>query len=291
MLVPDRARRVAEELGIRLHRFEPLVPNGAGKGRTCFAETATGEPVVVKWHAHGWERLPGAIGRSEELIRRGYPVARTLVHGPALGGYGLVQERLTGLPATLGPSPSVLDEVRAIVELQAARAGTRLSSPCWTAAAVRDDAMGWWRSAGQRSPAAADLCACLNAWLRAVPAPQRRTDFVFFDFNFTNILVTGDRLSGIVDIEFLSLGDRSLDLACLAFEYEILRYENRLLGHPDDPVERLMEDVLRISGRSGWRQAVAYLAIAHLGWVGPAGEQDPLDRCLWVIERLMNRAD
>lgn len=138
--------------------------------------------------------------------------------------------------------------------------------------------------------------------IRPVPAP--RADLVFHDFNFTNVLVLGvpedsrsgtarsPALSGIVDIDFLALGDRSLDLAELAFQYELRRGgDGRIEGHRHDPVELLAGDVLRISGAAGRRQPVAYLTLAHLGWIGPGGQQDPEVPCVRAAGRLMDLPD
>ncbi|WP_424888911.1 phosphotransferase family protein [Streptomyces sp. XH2] len=267
-----------------------------GKGTTFFAVTVDEGPVVVKWYAGDDHGVAERVARSDELLRRGHPTARTLVHGPSCGGYALVQERLPGVPAVRGPGPETLRELRAAVELQAGAGEESAGGECWIAAAVRDDAMGWWAAARARSARAARLCDRLGAWLASAPAPEPRADLVFGDLNFTNVLVAGDRLSGIVDIDLLNAGDRCLDLARLAFEYELLRDDEllrggdgRIAGHRDDPVDVLAEDVLRISGRGGWRQAVAFIAVARLGWRPSGGGRDPQEPTLRATERLMGK--
>jgi hypothetical protein len=289
-LTPERARLVADGLGVRL---SGLSPAGADKGRTIFAVTDAGQPVVVKWLDRWGPWLPGAIGHSTQLLGRGYPTARIFAHGTVLGGYGLVQERLPGRPAVTGPDKAVLDEVCAAVALQSAAlhngAAPRCGDPGWMAKVVYGDTMGWWRAARERSPESAELCVRLAEWVRAVPRPELRADFVHFDLSFTSILVRLGRLGGIIDIDNLALGDRALDLVCLAFQYEGLRFRDAPVPGPGDPVDRLVEEVLRISGRPGWRQAVAYNAIARLGWGGPHGRRDQLERSLWVIPRMMDR--
>jgi hypothetical protein len=290
-LTPERARLVADGLGVRL---SGLSPAGVGKGRTIFAVTDAGQPVVVKWLERWGQWLPGAIGHSAQLLGRGYPTARIIAHGPVLGGYGLVQDRLPGQPVVAGPDKAVLDEVCAAVALQSAAlhhgAAPRSGDPGWMAKVVYGDTMGWWRTAREHSPEAAELCLRLAEWVRAVPRPEPRADFVHFDLDFTNILVRRGRLGGIVDIDNLALGDRALDLVCMAFQYEGLRFRGEPVPGPGDPVDRLVEEVLRISGRSGWRQAVAYMGITQLGWVGPQGQRDQVERSLWVIPRMMDRA-
>ncbi|MEW2033747.1 phosphotransferase [Streptomyces roseifaciens] len=287
----ERARAAARQLGLHV---ADVTAAPRGRGTTFFAVTADEGPVVVKWYAGDGHGITERVARSDELRRRGHPTARTLVHGPSPGGYTLVQERMPGAPAVRGPGPEALQELRAAVELQAGAGEGGPREQCWIAAAVRDDAMGWWAAARARSARAARLCDRLGAWLAAVPAPQPRTDLAFGDLNFTNVLVAGDRLSGIVDIDLLNAGDRCLDLARLAFEYELLRGrmrggDGRIAGHRDDPVDVLAEDVLRISGRGGWRQAVAFIAVARLGWRPPDGRRDPQEPTLRVTERLMGR--
>jgi len=294
-LTPERARLVADGLGVRLHGLSPA---GAGKGRTIFAVTDAGHPVVVKWLDRWGQWLPGAIEHSAQLLGRGYPTARIIAHGPVLGGYGLVQERLPGRPVPDGPDKAVLDEVCAAVALQSAALhnGTtpRCGDPGWMSKVVYGDTMGWWRAAREASPEAAELGTRMAQWVRAVPRPEPRADSVHFDLDFTNILVRRGRLSGVVDIDNLALGDRALDLVRMAFQYEELRFRGEPVPGPDDPVDRLVEEVLRISGRSGWRQAVAYVGIAYLGGggngVGPRGRREQAERSLWVIPRMMDRA-
>lgn len=279
---------VARALGI-----DVVAPRAtsSGQGRSAFAVTDEGIQVVVKWSRDpgwgGW--IPMAALLAAALRVRGYPLARTIAHGPAgAHGYGWVLERLPGDPCADGLDVRMLEQVMEAVALQADADdipdGIDLHWS-WVAAAVHDDEAGWWRAARALGPEVADLCNRLDAWVRAVPRAEQRNDFVHLDLNFSNILAIEGALTGIVDLDHMGLGDRSVDLVQLLFEYEWMRYRGDVV--PSGAVERLHAAVLSISGEPGWREAVAYNGIASLGWSSPEGLRVPLDQAIAGVRALI----
>jgi aminoglycoside phosphotransferase (APT) family kinase protein len=80
---------------------------------------------------------------------------------------------------------------------------------------VHEDEDGW---SSRAATIDADLCARMRGWVEAAPAPARRHDYVHGDLNLSNALHIAGRLTGIVDLENLGVGDRTVDLARQAFE-------------------------------------------------------------------------
>jgi len=80
-----------------------------------------------------------------------------------------------------------------------------------------------------------------------------------------NVLVTGGRLAGVIDTENLGVGDRCVDRARLAFDWYLLARAGTP-GLAADAPERLTRWGQAISGRAGWRVAVAYELISRIGW-------------------------
>jgi hypothetical protein len=279
MVVMEVVDAIANAFGLDLVAVEPAI---TGQGRTVFASTVDGIPVVVKWSADDeWaEWLPTVIRNSEALIKRGYPSARTVASGAVDGvGYAWVQERLPGSPMQRGVDALLLDQVLDAIDLQA-DADKDIEIPdtgewSWVSAVVFDDHAGWWKAARSINQEVNELCDRLGEWVRELPSPQRRKDWVHLDLNFSNLLSLNGQLTGIIDLDHLGIGDRSVDIACLAFGYVQLRLRFPQKGLVP-PVSLLRERVLNISGESGWRQAVTYNVISNLGWVSTAGLRTPI---------------
>ena len=288
-MAEEKAPLVARALGVELAWWRAAAD---GQQRTAFAETRDGRAVVVKWYPGRHEALDEKVHACEVLRERGYPCAATLAYGPVgLSEQGWIQERLPGEPCLRGLDRPLLDQVMAAVELQAHapdRGGERWS---YVAAVVFDDEEGWWQAARARSPGAAALCDRLAAWVREVPRARPRRDFVHLDLNFSNILASGGRLTGIVDLDHLGGDDdRSVDLATLVFNFEEDRQQ---LGRPPPAgaVERLQHAIQDISGEAGWRQAVTFRAISDLAWIGLQGQRLPLDGTMAVIGAVVPELD
>jgi Phosphotransferase enzyme family len=261
---PERA---GEWLGLGLTEVRPT---GGGQRRTFFARL-DGAAVVVKWGLDPDlpEKIPYVAGQVPELRRRNCPVPRILAHGPAGGrGYGWVQERLAGAPATVLGEALLDDLVDLLGRLAGAPGGPHRNDMAWWApAVVFGDEAGWWRTAAAMGPAAAGFCERLRAWTgqswNGRPSPCH--DYVHVDLNLSNVLVIGGRLAGVIDIENFGVGDRGIDVARLAFEWHRLDRAGTP-GLAADGLRRLAALGRELSGDAGWRVAVAYELISQLGW-------------------------
>lgn len=140
----------------------------------------------------------------------------------------------------------------------------------WVAGVVDGDTAGWWRHAAALGHQTAALCDAVRAWAADHPPTMTRRDVVHLDLNLTNVLVHRERVCGIVDLDHLGIGDRCVDLACLAFSHAQHEVERRSTVIRR-AITRLHERAVSISGEGGWRQGVAYEAAAWLGWTSADG--------------------
>jgi aminoglycoside phosphotransferase (APT) family kinase protein len=130
---------------------------------------------------------------------------------------------------------------------------------------VLDDAAGWWRCARAAGPEVAAFCRRLRAWIGDPATESLRRDYVHGDLNLANVLVVDGRLAAVVDLENLGVGDRSVDVARVLFEWHRLART----GSPDlaeDGHDLLVALGREIAGDGGWRLAVGYELISRLGW-------------------------
>lgn len=291
----DAVVEVARKLGIELARWD--LPGGdrtTNHGRTWLTTATDGAELVVKWSMEpSWGAwIPNVVGFTEELIGRGYPCPRTVAHGPVGDlGYGWIQQRLPGAPCTGGLTSMLLDQVLGAIETQADATVETQPDWSWVHAVVFDDFAGWWANARSLDADAVELCDRLRTWVDEVDRPSIRSDYVHLDLNFSNILAVGDRLTGIVDTDHLGVGDRSVDVAGLAYQFAGRFYDTGE-AVPEGLMDRLAGIARSISGEGGWRLAVAYHGISWLGWSAPDGFRTEVDRAKttvrWMIEGLPN---
>ncbi len=200
--------------------------------------------------------------------------------GGAWLGYGWVQERLPGVAATVLDDMLLADLLALITRLAGAPPGThRNDLGAWVPAVVFDDDAGWWRNACAIGPDVAAFCQRLSGWIgrpSLARYPAFGSGYVHCDLNLSNILVRdtvrGGRLSGLVDVEHMGIGDRGIDVARLAAEWYTQATEG-VTGLARDGLARLVEFGLEVSGPDGWRVAVGYELISRLGWC--SGEAAP----------------
>jgi Ser/Thr protein kinase RdoA (MazF antagonist) len=252
-------------LGIDLDQVRPVEE---GQGRTFLARSG-GEEVVVKWglDIDLAEKIPYVAAQVSELRDRGCRVPTILRHG-GVGerAYAWVQERLPGSPATV-MDEALLDDLLALVaRLAEAPVGPhRTQMAFWVPAVVFEDLAGWWRTAEAMSPEATAVCRRLRSWIEGTELLEARHDYVHSDLNPSNLRVLGGRLAGVIDIENLGVGDSSVDIARLAFEW-FRQARDQTPGLAPDGLERLTAAALQTGGEAGWRVAVAYELISQLGW-------------------------
>jgi hypothetical protein len=263
------AELVGERLGLALTEVRPA---SGGQGRAWHARLA-GRAVVVKQGLDPDlpEKIPYVAAQVPGLLRRDCPVPRILAHGPLGGpGYGWVLERLPGRPATVLGEALLGDLMGLIGRMAGAPAGPhRNDLGYWVPAVVFEDAAGWWQTAAAMGPEAARFCDRLRAWAGRPPARGHRPGhgYVHADLNLGNLLVSDGRLTGVIDTEHLGVGDRSVDLARLAFDWH-WRARAGVPGLAADGLGRLAARGRAISGDAGWRVAVAYELISRIGWRG-----------------------
>lgn len=281
---PATLARISAALGVGLsYTGSPA----AGQGRTGFAVTPSGVEVVVKWAGDPrWaDHLDTAVAIHARLAARGYPTFETVAAGlvPGLGA-AWVQTRVAGSPASAGLAGRLLDDVMAAVELQAGADPSDIYAGwSWVDACVFDDEAGWWRAARERG--AGQLCDRVAAWVAETEQPLPGEDYHTLDLNLSNILVDGGRLSGIIDLDNVGAGDRVVDVAWLAFAHA----QPDVLARPGsrDTITRLVAHARGLGGEARWRRAVAYGAVAHLGWTGEFGHRVPLRDTAGATELLL----
>jgi hypothetical protein len=233
-------------------------------------------------------------------------------------GYGWVEERLPGVAATVLDDMLLADLLALITRLAGAPPGThRNDLGAWVPAVVFDDDAGWWRNACAIGPDVAAFCQRLRGWIgrpSLAHYPAFGSGYVHCDLNLSNILVRdnpagvpgvvprastvrdnpagastvrGGRLSGLVDVEHMGIGDRGIDVARLAAEWYKQATEG-VMGLARDGLARLVEFGLEVSGPDGWRVAVGYELISRLGWCSGAAAAPPAPADLPLCEAFLD---
>lgn len=165
-------------------------------------------------------RLEATAVLCERLHARGYPAPRYAVVGTTATTVYSVQTALPGTPMRQ-PTSQYLPDVLALNALQAGQAPNM--SRTWPAPVVTPTLEGGpgfclLEPMRDHSVESAALLERLQAIVRrgaGLAVPQ--DDIVHFDFTPLNILVDGERISGVVDWDGACAGDRAFDLATLLF--------------------------------------------------------------------------
>jgi len=260
------AEQIADGLGLDLTADGPAP---GGQGRTFYGRLA-GRPVAVKWGLDPDlpEKIPYVAAQAGELRRRGCPVPAVIACGRLdEARYAWVMERLPGKSADRLDAVLLGQLVSLIGRMAGAPARPHRRHDDgydWVPGVVFDDDAGWWRTAAGMGPDVVRFCRRLRAWVGS-ERPAARHDYVHLDLNLSNVLVAGGRITGIVDLETLGVGDRAVDVATLAFDWLWLERAGRG-GQAPDAFRTLVALGHEVSTPAGWRTAVAYLLIARLGW-------------------------
>jgi hypothetical protein len=249
---------IAAALGVRLEDARP-VPGTHGQQRTFLARW-DGEPVVAKW---GLDedlpaKLPYVAAQVPELRRRGIPAAPVLAHAPMPGGgYAWLQPLMPGRPGT--PAPALRSALLDLLDRMrdAPPAPHRSDHNVWVTAVVRDDLAGYWANAETLGPTAAALGTRIRTWATRRPPPPPAHDYVHIDLNLGNVLVEADTIVGLIDLENLGVGSRTVDAARLAWEWHTA-------GAPG--LDTIIAYGHSCQGEAGWRYAVAHEAACRLGF-------------------------
>lgn len=246
---------------------------------------AQGEPglVIVKATTYPFaaERAAWAPQALAALADRGYPVPKTLWHGPLDERWSLVVlERLPGEPLrTL--DDSTLEALLALVELQrdlpVEPGGWDTAE--WIERILFDRWEGWWEAAEAAAP---ETCRRLHAFVD--PARGYRLpvgDLVHGDLNISNVLTERGTITGVVDWDAIGCGSRASDLAGLLFECHRLG-----LGATDGT--RIVNRIVALIGDEGLRCAIGYGAVARLGLSAQRGEHADLATWCRVTDEILD---
>ncbi|MEU4195004.1 aminoglycoside phosphotransferase family protein [Kribbella sp. NPDC026611] len=217
----DTTASVLAEVNVALGTEYELVRELTGGFQSGAYELTGG--VVLKWSSSpGWARR---VRRAAELVRRaravGYPTPAWLAVGTtAAGSPYQLQEFVAGTPVrdyTL-VTAEVAREVIAICSLQRDLVPEEgVSWSVWSRGVVLEGWDGVWervRGYGGETLELVERYEKLCRPYRDEVLPE--DDLVHGDLNLGNLILDGDRVAGIVDVEAAGSGSRAYDLVSLA---------------------------------------------------------------------------
>lgn len=235
-------------------------------GRTKIGESGTayilsdaaGAEFVLKF-GHGAEtRIEHVQQITKRLRDVGYPAPRYICVGNDAGVKYSVQAMMPGKPTPRITAPMV-DELIAINRLQAG-IGDDLPAE-WPSRVVDGVVKGFERycviDTLRREPSTRAMLETLQELVvRHTGEISITGDIVHWDFNPGNVLVDGDRITGVIDWEGACAGDRGFDLATLLF----YSYDDREVREP------LGREVLDCSGHSALAVYLAHMIVRQVDW-------------------------
>jgi aminoglycoside phosphotransferase (APT) family kinase protein len=224
------------------------------------------------------------------LADRGYPVPEYVWFGPLdPDWYLLVQRRLPGHPVK-APDEGLLRQLISLVELQA-RAGIDPGPRDMAGYHALVLFEGWdhfWRDAEAASPEARRVCARLTRVLRPVWGHRLgASDFAHGDLNFSNVLVEGLAITGVVDWDEFGLNSRAADLASILFDWHRV-YLSDETGAGEGGAEELLRRIASIGGEAGLRCTVSFAAVTRLATAHRRGQPDALEVWATVVDRILD---
>ena len=240
-------------------RLEEKYPAGENEGAYAIVD-AEGQHFVLKWHRRPqWlPRLEHAQRITDGLHDRGVPVPAYVLRGSFPDGYIYwVQSRLPGLP----PASLTETHLRQLLAFNDLQAGQALSPEQnwadYVRAVVFAGESGWADSLRQHSAATHAVLTRLERLVRGKDGCcMIMDDIVHGDLVVDNVLVEGERVTGIVDWDAAGCGDRVLDLAKLLF-----------YSYTNAPVRaRLRARILELRGPDSPVVHLAYCILAQLDW-------------------------
>ena len=195
------------------------------------------------------------------LRDRGYPVPRLVVIGQAPGLVFWVQQRMPGRPLE-GRGSVVARLLPDLLRLNDAQAGLGTGPSAWRSLITRTLTVGGdgycVHSTLAGSPETCDLLAELRRLAdRCCPAIPDGEDFVHYDFTPANLLCDGNAITGVIDINPLTLaGDRAFDLATMLFYY----YDRDEIRGP------LRGRLLDLAGSRAAAAYLAHMVLRQVDW-------------------------
>jgi hypothetical protein len=218
MEVYDLIDAIGERHGLRLtvgERFQ------RGEQGAYAVADASGTPYVLKWSGvEANERFQRARRVTDYLRRKGYPAPRYVLDGVDGSVSYCLQETLPGRPM-LPIDPVYLPRLLELNTLQRGPAPGFVSD--WPQSIVESVLVGGegycvLSSLTGYSRETSELLERVQlqaAQYSKIVCPN--DDIVHFDFNPGNILVSDGRVSGVVDWDGVTAGDRMFDVATMLF--------------------------------------------------------------------------
>jgi hypothetical protein len=189
---------------------------------------------VLKWElgVGNLSKIQVARAVTDQLRNLGYPAPHYLYMGYAGEGMYSIQSALPGSPLR-SLTTTLLPRLFELNELQVGRALDGQSD--WHQEVINTvlsggDGYCLHASLQQHSRGTANLLQELQALVIAHQAePHHTNDIVHVDFQNANILMHDEQISGVIDWDGTSAGDRIFDVATLLFySYDVLEVRKRL---------------------------------------------------------------
>jgi hypothetical protein len=266
---PRIIERIAEITGVRLVLEGPCPGGQVGA-------------AYVRWPDGRRSVLTEGRSRTGPLLDlargAGVPTARYELSAHIDGARVIVQQRLPGAP------PATIDAglVHAMIALNLRLAGLLTGHPATPTPDLylTGDGPGFClhdplKQHSRRSGRLLD-------WIHEVGAAGTDADgddLVHFDYHPGNILVSGNRISGVVDWDGAHRGDRRLDLVTLRFD--LAWRAPHLTGPVDERLAALAPD--------RWRAYWAHMSLRQVDWSIRHHDAETVDRWLTIAEAGMRR--
>jgi hypothetical protein len=266
---PRLIDRIAEITGVQLIHEGPCPGGEVGA-------------AYVRWPDGRRSVLTEGRSRTGPLLdlarAAGVPTARYELSAHIDGARVVVQQRLPGAP------PAVVDAtlVHAMIGLNLRMTGLLTSYPAAPAVDLflTTDGPGFCLHEPLRghSRRAGRLLDWIHEVGESAPAVDGN-DLVHLDYHTGNVLVTGGRISGVIDWDGAGRGDRRLDLVTLRFD--LAWRAPHLTGLLDERLTALEPDRLR----AYW----AHMSLRQVDWSIRHHDADTVDRWLSIAESRMRR--
>jgi hypothetical protein len=261
---PRLLDRIAEITGVRLTLDGPCPGGEVGA-------------AYVRWPDGRRSVLTEGRARTGPLLdlarAAGVPTARYELSAHIDGRRVVVQQRLPGRPVTVCDAALV----EQLIALNLRLTGLLTSHPDVPAADLYLDHDGPGFCLHQPLQQYGRRSARLLGWVHDVAREHTSmtgADLVHLDYHPGNVLVTGRRVSGVVDWDGAARGDRRFDLITLRFD--LAGGAPHLLGPLDDRLAALDD--------AHWRAYWAHMSLRQVDWSIRHHDAATVDRWLTVAE-------
>lgn len=272
--IADIVARVAQEIGQTLtltRRFEV----GSGAGAYAIRD-GEGTLLVLKWWPNTVAEQDRFSVRGERIpVLRdlGWPIPRLVQRGVAGDYLFEVWEKAAGEPCVTTPAPPavVARSSDLVARARGAARGSGQDWPIWLS--------NWISSRLDRikAPASSEVALlaqrCREAMASTDIPPGR--DLIHGDFTPANLLVEGDQVTAVVDLDDCRDGDGTLDLIGIVWDLEGWGKVS------SDVVETLWTDIQRQVDPAYGRVLLAYWIAGTLAWATGTDDEAAKTSLAW----------